>query len=431
MARGSIARLNTWDTAVAQLQASGCRYRLRLVQASPFIYVRDWKAPPGSKQQWSLAPLRRDVDADVRTAYELIVHAGNGPWLEGVTSLEEAISWKRIAEICQEDWAGRMKNSSAAHYLAALRDLARQEVARTSAGCRGWVAQKAPGARPFLTRIETLGQIRRSLTRGHEPPAWIPDDLLSELRRLHAAHRPKRVNDLKGIRGIPTRPEAEAYLDGLGAAFPLEQWCLATQCCYGLRNHELWWCSEITVAAEDVQPGWILVPGWWRTKSREEHWVWPIYPEWIERYGLAERLLWAQGELHQRKRPALVSAQDQSRPWVPGSPADPGLCLNNHYLGSWITHRLRTVLPPWLARVPDTGGRYRLSDRPAVITPYDLRHTWAVTVATDPRWSHVRDEDAARAMGHDLEVHRRRYQRWIGAEERRRRAMSAVRVLMM
>jgi hypothetical protein len=35
-------------------------------------------------------------------------------------------------------------------------------------------------------------------------------------------------------------------------------------------------------------------------------------------------------------------------------------------------------------------------------------------------------ELAAQGMGHDLAVHRRRYQRWIGSEERRRRAMAAV-----
>lgn len=47
-------------------------------------------------------------------------------------------------------------------------------------------------------------------------------------------------------------------------------------------------------------------------------------------------------------------------------------------------------------------------------------------MATDPKWRHVRDEDVARAMGHDIDVHRRRYQRWIGADERRRRAMAVI-----
>jgi integrase len=100
--------------------------------------------------------------------------------------------------------------------------------------------------------------------------------------------------------------------------------------------------------------------------------------------------------------------------------------MNNHLIGNWIGRRLRTVLPPWMARVPDTDGRYRASDPPVRVTPYDLRHAWAVAMATDPAWRHVSTEMAAQAMGHDLAVHRRRYQRWIGSEERRRRAMAAV-----
>lgn len=80
-----------------------------------------------------------------------------------------------------------------------------------------------------------------------------------------------------------------------------------------------------------------------------------------------------------------------------------------------------------MARLPATFNSSRTPDKLKAITPYDLRRTSAVTIATELAWRHVRDDDVARAMGHDIEVHRRRYQRWIGAEESRRRAMAAVR----
>jgi hypothetical protein len=42
------------------------------------------------------------------------------------------------------------------------------------------------------------------------------------------------------IRGIPTKKEAEVYLDSIALSFPLEQWVFAMLLCFGLRPHELW-----------------------------------------------------------------------------------------------------------------------------------------------------------------------------------------------
>jgi hypothetical protein len=432
MARGSIRRLSPWDAAVQELQATGSRYRLRQTTKSPYIYVRDQQDP--SRREWSLKPLRQDSPEDIARAVTLIQSVGRGSW---PTLLPPAApdgesqglvpDWDVIADLCRRDWSQRMKSSSASHYLAALAALCQARPPRTEEAMQAWLLEKTPGSRPFLTRLEFLGQVRKALTAVDplSPPDWIHESWLRRMRELHGSRRAKRSSDINGIRGIPTQQEAEEYLDRIGRDHPLEQWCLAFQFCYGLRNHELWWCSPVTEAGEDRLPGWTLVPGWWRTKSKEEHWVWPVFPAWIERYELAVRLPECQTELHRRKRPRLVSALDQARVWRPGNPADPGLCVNNHYLGEFISRRLRRDLPPWMARVPDTDGLYRGSDPPVQITPYDLRHAWAITVATSPTWRHVRDEDAARAMGHDVEIHRRRYQRWIGADQRRRRAMEA------
>ena len=72
-------------------------------------------------------------------------------------------------------------------------------------------------------------------------------------------------------------------------------------------------------------------------------------------------------------------------------------------------------MPPLLGDNPK-----RKSHKIAAI-PYDLRHTYAVTMASDPNWSHVSEEETAKAMGHSLEVHRRNYQLWIDGDKQRRR----------
>ena len=62
------------------LQGREARYRLRLVQASPFIYVRDLQPTPGLPKEWSLKPRRRDEPEDIQWVLERILDIGDGPW---------------------------------------------------------------------------------------------------------------------------------------------------------------------------------------------------------------------------------------------------------------------------------------------------------------------------------------------------------------
>jgi integrase len=76
--------------------------------------------------------------------------------------------------------------------------------------------------------------------------------------------------------------------------------------------------------------------------------------------------------------------------------------------------------------VPDARGVHLKRSKKQVIVPYDLRHTWAVTVATSSDWNHVSDVEAAACMGHDIEVHRRNYQKWISVDETRKTIMRKI-----
>jgi integrase len=96
--------------------------------------------------------------------------------------------------------------------------------------------------------------------------------------------------------------------------------------------------------------------------------VWPFQAEWVERFGLE-----------------CLGRDPQQLPAV-------------------RTDLGRTTLQQAGRRVAEQFRRYGLP-----ITPYDLRHAWAV------RTIHVGlpDTVAARMMGHSVAIHTRTYHHWI------------------
>jgi integrase len=132
---------------------------------------------------------------------------------------------------------------------------------------------------------------------------------------------------------------------------------------YGLRNHEVFFCDLSALA-----PGGDRVIRVLPTSKTGEHQVWPFRPEWVERFEL-ERL-----------------------------GRDPGL------LPAVRTDLSRTTLQQAGRRMAEQFKRYAMP-----ITPYDLRHAWAV------RTIHVGlpDTVAARMMGHSVAIHTRTYHHWI------------------
>jgi integrase len=132
---------------------------------------------------------------------------------------------------------------------------------------------------------------------------------------------------------------------------------------YGLRNHEVFFCDCSGLARGGDRVLRVLP-----TSKTGEHQVWPFLPEWVEQFGL-ERL----GD-------------------------DPGA------LPAIATDLRRVSLKQVGQRVAEQFRRYGLP-----ITPYDLRHAWAV------RTIHIGlpDTVAARMMGHSVTIHTRTYHHWI------------------
>jgi integrase len=168
---------------------------------------------------------------------------------------------------------------------------------------------------------------------------------------LHAAQFRQLPSDeqiLQGIERIPNPGWRLAY--GLMAT-------------YGLRNHEVFF-SDLSALAPGADRVIRVLP----TSKTGEHQVWPFQPEWVERFGL-QRL-------------------GESRDLLPP------VC----------TDLRRTTLQQVGRRVAEQFRRYELP-----LTPYDLRHAWAV------RTIHIGlpDTVAARMMGHSVAIHTRTYHHWI------------------
>ncbi|MBM5799317.1 MAG: site-specific integrase [Cyanobacteria bacterium K_DeepCast_35m_m2_023] len=180
------------------------------------------------------------------------------------------------------------------------------------------------------------------------PPDW------GELGAGYGLHRAQ-------FRRLPSDSEILALVDGI----PNPGWRLVygLMACYGLRNHEAFFC-DLSALAQGGDRVIRVLP----TSKTGEHQVWPFQPDWVDRFGL-ETL-------------------------AEGPAALPPVC----------TDLRRTTLQQVGRRVAEQFRRYGLP-----ITPYDLRHAWAV------RTIHIGlpDTVAARMMGHSVAIHTRTYHHWI------------------
>ena len=132
---------------------------------------------------------------------------------------------------------------------------------------------------------------------------------------------------------------------------------------YGLRNHEVFF-TDLSALASGGDRVLRVLP----TSKTGEHQVWPFQPEWVERFEL------------------------------------PRLGHDRSLLPAVTTDLRRTTLQQVGRRVAEQFRRYELP-----LTPYDLRHAWAV------RTIHIGlpDTVAARMMGHSVAIHTRTYHHWI------------------
>ena len=431
-----LSKPRSWKDYVSDLKQGGYRWTICKPSNTPFIFVRD----KDTGKKITCKPFLNNVNSDIEQVIQAIIETGDNEWAGIKEESEQQTktilpSWLEIEKACKDDWPLRMKEGSTVNLWAGLNDLKRNDIPRNFDAIQNWVTIKKLGSSACRNRLDAIKQIIKALKKAdpkNQEPNWLTEKQYQDLRNLHN-ERINSQNKLTSgkkveIRGIPTQQEAEKYLDNLWPKYKLEQWCLSMLMNYGLRNHELHWVSNITEEnkEEGIQFGWVYVPGYWRTKSKYEHWVFPLYKSWIVRYGLKNRFEECQKQLHEIAKPRIVSQHDPSKEWNPKDPTDQGICMNNKKLGEFIGDRLRQVLPEWAASVPDARGQHQPEAIEKQIRCYDLRHTYAITLATSPRFKNVDISQAALAMGHDIETHKNHYLKWVSKEEYRKRVMSSI-----
>ncbi|MFQ6539035.1 MULTISPECIES: site-specific integrase [Aphanothece] len=254
---------------------------------------------------------------------------------------------------------------------------------RNPAGARStWTA----AYRPYLRRLEQQGaalgvpvgqELLRRTLESYEPGSRSRlqcGTALAALARHLQLELPADWGDHAGGYGLHTArfrqlPSDELILR-LVEQVPNPAWRLAygLMATYGLRNHEIFF-TDLTALA----PGGDRVIRVLPTSKTGEHQVWPFQPDWVDRFGLERLGMGGHG--------AVLAAL-------------PPVC----------TDLRRTTLQQVGRRVAEQFRRYGLP-----ITPYDLRHAWAV------RTIHIGlpDTVAARMMGHSVAIHTRTYHHWI------------------
>ncbi|MGG6295995.1 site-specific integrase [Leptolyngbya sp. AN02str] len=158
-------------------------------------------------------------------------------------------------------------------------------------------------------------------------------------------------------RDLPTDDEILNFCDRIPN--PAWRFVYGVMATYGLRNHEVFFCDYTALKTGDPK-GVIEVLETTKTGS---HQVWPFYPDWVERFQLRDVNL-----------PPLNTDLTET---------------TLQRIGQLVSTQFR---------------RYNLP-----ISPYDLRHAWAV------RTIHlgIPDTVAAKMMGHSVAIHTRTYHRWI------------------
>jgi hypothetical protein len=234
---------------------------------------------------------------------------------------------------------------------------------------------------PYLRRLLAMGAERRTpltpelllavlesyplASRARQQCALV----LGSLARQRALPLPADWQELGrgyGLHAARFRPlPSDALILRLVEQIPNPRWRLVygLMATYGLRNHEVFFCDFSAMA-----PGGDRVLRVLPTSKTGEHQVWPFQPEWVELFSLDR------------------------------------LGRDSEGLPSVDTDLRRTSLRRVGQRVSEQFRRYQLP-----LTPYDLRHAWAV------RTIHMGlpDTVAARMMGHSVAIHTRTYHHWI------------------
>jgi integrase len=172
------------------------------------------------------------------------------------------------------------------------------------------------------------------------------------LTKLEGKYSPRTVNP----RDLPSDELILRWRQTTVEKYPQWAWIYGMLAVYGLRNHEVFHCDLVDFPDVRISD---------RVKNKRSRIVYPLYPQWAEEWELAKRMM-----------PPLELPDDLSQ-------------ISNVKLGDKVTGFFENRSIPFRA--------------------YDLRHSFARRCFEFD----IPPEEAARLMGHSVEIHRRTYRAWI------------------
>ncbi|MGD1852966.1 MAG: site-specific integrase [Leptolyngbyaceae cyanobacterium] len=232
---------------------------------------------------------------------------------------------------------------------------------------------------PYLRKLQTTAERHRGLslpeaiyatvqgTKANSRSRQICCTALAALAEFLNLELPTELKSFWGsygssqtqLRQLPSDEQIVEVYDRLKN--PRWRYVYGMMATYGLRNHEVFFCDVPKERLCDRKATSEIIVH--ETTKTGRHEVWPFYPEWVERFNLA------QGELPKVNTDLSTTTLQR--------------------VGQQVTTQFRRYDIPF--------------------SPYDLRHAWAVRTIL----MGLPDAVAARMMGHSVQVHNRTYHRWM------------------
>ena len=403
------------------------RWKLFVRPNSPYIYIRD--SFKGDERS-SLKPWRKDIPADCQKSWKLVQRLKDSDYEEKIElspASTKSNFWRDEFDNYKEFLRTKNKGSTNKDYISLWNNLIKNKIPKTTKGISAWLKEKDYGKSSFQKRLDFLRQVQLYIRKNDGVfPDWFTYEEYLVQRGMHNEYRKmtlskKKKKEKYPPRAIVSKKSMEEYLDKNIKDFPWQCWCLAMMMNYGLRNHELWYIKRMNNL-------FVLVPGR-LTKANEDHRVWPAFADWDNKYHLFRDFDKYQTYLRSKRRPDIASATNADVLYEVEDEAayENGIGIKNDKLGEFIT---RNTLGASFRRDEQRGSKFRTKSMPSLnalstdgtkrildALPYDLRHTWAITMHTDPAFAHISMEQCAEAMGHGLEVHKDKYLLWTDTEK--------------
>ncbi len=385
MPRGAAAKKSAWDASTELLKVERCSYRMRKLNKTSIIQIREVREGKVVRQFSSRVYLANNDEHILNLAQVCLRSAKLGYWTGETDPNTKGLSWAKLAKVSAESINGRiLREASKAGFLRDLKTIGGFTGEVSTKALELWAMEADPVKTPhaFRNRVDTLSQVNKANLIDLDP-------LLKTLRgrKLSGAAKKEIDRAANKIKAIPIDNNLQEYLDQQEGML---QWTLALIATYGLRPHEAWHATGIN------STGWIEIPGDGKTKTCN-HTAPPVPSMWLERYKLRDNFEKFSAGLNERWKIKWVENRGVSVP------------VNNHALTQMLYKELVRKNNKLWVDMPE-GIEW--------VRPYDLRHSYAIRCFTHPECVNDTMDSVAEWMGHGVDVHNRKYLRFMGNDKK-------------